>query len=477
MALTQHTSLADTIVACATGPGPGPLAVVRLSGPQALAICKGMMTRNHMPESHKLVWTRFHDAEGAVIDHGMAVAMQAPRSYTGEDVVEMHVHGSRAVVDAIIHRALQLGARLAGPGEFTMRAFLRGRMDLAQAEAVGDLIAANDASERRAATCQLEGSLSRRIQHSIDVLEGVLAEWRAALDFPEYPTGEGMRAEHLAALADVGKTIEDLLRHSEAVLQGKRHVVLCGAPNVGKSSLLNAWTGEERVLVHDVPGTTRDPVEIELRDGLLRWSVWDTAGIRESSDLLEQRGMQMALERARQAERCVWLVAALPEIHWPAADLNVTWIVGSKADCTSLAVREAIEAEALARGYLFWGWISTATGEGVERLRVSVMQEPGLDTTARGLGAESGKQVNDAPRHDGRLGANDILLIRQRHSDALVRANQHRFAVQSQIEEGWPLDIVARELELMVKALGEITGRDVDADVIDRIFQTFCIGK
>jgi tRNA modification GTPase len=433
-------SLNDTVVACATPSGVGALAVVRLSGPQALAIGQKIAAGTRC--SHQLVLGRIFSLDGELLDEGMIAEMHRPRSYTGEDSVEFYLHGSRAVVSAVIECCIEHGARLAGPGEFTMRAFLNGRIDLTQAEAVADLIASESDMERQTALRQLKGSFASRVNELIEALEGVLADWRAALDFPEYPTGEGLIDTHWPVLMGAEQAIRELWSQGK-IAKLKRSMVLCGAPNVGKSTLLNAWMGEERVLVDATPGTTRDPVEVVFQKDACRYSLWDTAGIREA-DGLEARGIAMALERARQADLCLWLVTPINPV-WPPEELALA-VVGSKADVATAQMRQMIEEEAARRNLPFLGWISGVSKEGVAELQQHL---------SAGMGGGSG--------------------LRERHLEALRVALDHLEKTGQAYD--LPLDLRAMELELSIKSLAGILGRDVDSEVLRKIFAAFCIGK
>ncbi|MEM6731495.1 MAG: GTPase, partial [Myxococcota bacterium] len=255
MSRDPHLSFDDTIVARATAPGVAGVAVVRLSGPDARRILEAMA--GSIPNSHELRVRTLRSETGEVIDDALVVFMAAPNSYTGEDVVEFQLHGSPVVVRVVLERCLGLGARAAGPGEFTQRAFVRGRLDLAQAEAVADLIHAASEREANAAARHLSGQLSHEITRHLDSVEKVVSDWRAALDFPEYPTDEGADRAREERLGGVLEGLDALINRARVRVQGARSVVVCGPPNAGKSTLVNRWVGEERVLVHDAPGTTR----------------------------------------------------------------------------------------------------------------------------------------------------------------------------------------------------------------------------
>ena len=453
--LERPDSLNDTIVACATAPGEGAIAIVRLSGPGAREVGRKLNRRRREARSHQLLRTRLAGGSGETLDEAMLVEMHAPHSYTGDDVVELHLHGSRAVVQAVIEACIGFGARLARPGEFTLRAFLNGRMDLTQAEAVADLIAARSEEQRRIAANHLEGELSKSIHALSGQLEGVLAEWRAALDFPEQLPDEDVREAQLETIRIVDCKIQSIIENARAQVKNGLKIVLCGAPNVGKSTLLNYWVGETRVLVDSTPGTTRDPVEVELFDGPIRWSVWDTAGIRSGALGLEARGIALSVDRIRKADVAVWLVS--PENPtWPEGELEVLpmVVVGAKADLASEQTRKKIESEANGRGLVFLGWVSVRTDEGVKQARERLGQR--LSTP---------------------LAEGVPVVVRQRHIEVLQHASDSLKKVGLLKREREAMDLLALELEEACRWLGRMLGRDVDQAIIDRIFSEFCLGK
>jgi tRNA modification GTPase len=452
--MSRPASLDDTIVAPATAAAEAAVAIVRISGPRARSIGAALAPPRSPRASHRLYRVHLRDAGGAPLDDGLVVEMHGPRSYTGEDVVELHVHGGRGVVDAVLNACLVAGARLAEPGEFTLRAFLRGRMDLAQAEAVGDLIGATSESQRRIAVEQLGGALSDTVTRLLEDLEGVLAAWRALLDFPEQVGDAEPAADGRAAvLGRVRRELQVLIEQARLDLGRRPQVVLCGAPNSGKSSLLNALVGERRVLVDAAPGTTRDPVEVELAVEGVRVSVWDTAGLRDEAAGLERDGIELAWARLARADRAVWLASVEGPV-WPPPELrSKTLVVGSKADLAPAAGREALRREAASQGVELWGFVSTRSGEGVTELR-------------RWLG-----RLAPAAASDG------VVIVRERHVQALRVASAALERVEAGLRDGLTLDVLAIELEHASKSLGEVLGRDVDLDVLDRIFADFCLGK
>ncbi|HSI04719.1 MAG: tRNA modification GTPase [Myxococcota bacterium] len=443
-------TLNDTIVAPATAPGEAAVAIVRLSGRLALEI--GQILAPGKRRSHVMHRATIVDGDGGKLDDALVCEMHAPRSYTGEPVVELHLHGARFLVESVVARSCELGARPAEPGEFTLRAFLHGRMDLTQAEAVADVLSAANAKQLGHAQAQLEGALSKRAVAMLTALEEVVAEGRASFDFPEYDTGAGLAAEHLEVVAGLVKDLHVLIEGARPEAKKARTVVLCGAPNVGKSSLLNAWSGSERVLVDDAPGTTRDPIEVEMTEGLQRWSVWDTAGFREEAVGLEARGIALALERARTADLAVWVVAPDAPV-WPPAGLDVR-VIGGKADQASVSRRTMLESDADKRGFVWLGWVSTRTGEGVEALRARLSR--GADNDDR---------------------AGHIIVVRERQVTELKDAAQALEQALNECRAGATVDVVVSLLEAGAFALGRLLGRNVDAAVLDRVFADFCIGK
>ncbi len=450
-------SIADTIVARATPPGEGGIAVVRLSGPKARAIACVVAPRSSPVRSHQMVRAAVRGAQDELIDDALVVEMHAPRSYTGEDVVELHLHGSRVVVAAVIEACLRVGARLARPGEYTLRAFLHGRIDLAQAEAVGDLIASTNDRQRVIAAGHLEGTLSKAVGDLLETLEGVLADCRAALDFPEYNTGTGFGEGHLRTLEDIRCNIQELIDNARLRARTGLQVVLCGAPNAGKSTLINAWAGGERVLVDVEPGTTRDPIEVEMTgfSNSVRWSVCDTAGVRDNATGVEARGIEMSRDRIRNADVALWLVAS-DSPTWPTPDLNVMGveIVLSKIDLVDESIQVGLEQEAVRRGLRSVGSVSAKTGVGVDELRQRLVERV------------------DAPVRE------DVaVVVRQRHLEALKRASAALARVRNAFDEGLTLDVMTLEVEQATYTLGEILGRNVDTEVLDKIFSQFCIGK
>lgn len=444
-------SLSETIVARATPPGVGAVAIVRLSGKRALEIGRALAPRAR-PSPRRLQVARLLDREGRALDEALVAEMPGPASFTGEDTTELYLHGAPIVAQTCIDRACELGARLASPGEFTLRAFLNGRIDLAQAEGVATALAAQSVETLYGATNVVVGELSKPLTELLSRLEVVLADWRTALDFPEHDTGAAFWVAHSKELHDCVCKLQGLVASSRSVASQSGRVVLCGAPNVGKSSLLNAWTGQERVLVDAIAGTTRDPVEVHLADGWSRWSVCDTAGLRGEAEGLEARGIELSRQWIGGAQLALWLLDPLAP-SWPDVGLGVDAVLGTKADLVEPQRRVAVEAEVAERGFPFVGWVSVKTGEGVSAARDVVQRLAAGEGEAKFALQE--RQLEGLKRAEAAL----VELTR------LVAANEST------------LDVWAGELETVVHELGALLGRDVEMDVLETIFARFCIGK
>jgi len=437
----------DTIAAVATPPGRGAVAIVRLSGPQAYAIACKLSNRSSLPARTPVrSWLTAED--GSVIDDGLLFYFPAPRSFTGEEVVEIHGHGGPVVVEMLLERVLELGARLARPGEFSERAFLNGKIDLTQAEAIADLI---DASSRSAARAAVQG-LSGRFARVVDELDRQLTRLRvyveAAIDFVDEPIDFLAEGEVAAGINQLRETIAHWLAVGEQglLLRHGVRVAIVGAPNVGKSSLLNALLGEERAIVTDLPGTTRDIVRESIVVDGLTLHLLDTAGIRLANDPVEQIGVARTHQAIEQADLILWLRA--PDVE----DDRVAAVIDGAKEAGKWVVEVWNKADRFpppAGDERFW--IAAQTNQGVPELLSRLRQVVGF------------RGVDD-----------EVWLARQRHLDALRRADQLLMEANEQLGQ-W--ELLAEALRLAHDALGEITGK-VDADrLLGVIFSQFCIGK
>ncbi|MBL8382186.1 MAG: tRNA uridine-5-carboxymethylaminomethyl(34) synthesis GTPase MnmE [Burkholderiales bacterium] len=442
----------DTIAAIATAAGRGGIGVVRISGPATRAVMRGVLGRELDPR--RAVLARFRDADGAALDHGVALFFEAPHSYTGEDVLELQGHGGTVVMNLVLRRCVALGCRLAGPGEFTRRAFLNDRVDLAQAEAVADLIEASSERAARAAMRSLDGAFSREVRALRDDLVGVRAHLEALLDFPEEEIDALERPRLLGRLEGLGATAAAILGRSRqgARLRGGFAVVLAGRPNVGKSSLLNALAGEEAAIVTPVPGTTRDTVHRSIEIDGLSVALVDTAGLRQTSDEVEAIGVARTRVEIGRADLVVHVVEASGPTAEDAAiaaefPAGIPVLrVDNKADLGSGGAPPA-DAAALR--------VSARTGEGLDRLRAELVRRAGLE----GAGE-------------------DLIIARERHLRALERLGACVLAAQSHLRaDPAPLELAAEELRGAQEAINTITGEFGADDLLGEIFGRFCIGK
>lgn len=439
----------ETIVAIATPNGRGGIGVVRVSGSAARGIARSLC--NVSPAARRAHYVAFVDAAGGVLDRGLALFFPAPHSFTGEDVLELHAHGSPVVLDALVHRACGLGARPARAGEFSERAFLNGKLDLAQAEAVADLIAAGSAAQARAAQRSLEGEFSRRVEALAQTLVRLRVEVEAAIDFAEDAAESASlpKLAQLFAAAEAQFTALLLATERGARLTRGLHAVIVGAPNVGKSSLLNALAGRERAIVTDIPGTTRDVLrESVLLDGV-ELTLADTAGLRESADVVESEGIRRARVELAQADLVLLVVddagadAALPP-EVPAGAARI--VVVNKLD-----LRGGQPAREEVAGVVRIG-LSARSGAGLDLLRAE------LKRAAAGDGVDA------------------AFSARSRHVHALQRAGEHLARAKAALASATP-ELVAEDLRHAQQQLGEITGSFSTEDLLGAIFSTFCVGK
>lgn len=451
--------LSDTIVAIATPPGEGGVAVVRMSGPQASS-CLKRVFRARTPveemESHKLYLGRVVDSSEKTLDRALAVIMRAPRSFTGEEVVEIQGHGGRAVVELIVRACLEAGARLAHPGEFTQRAFLNGRLDLAQAESVADLIRARSAAAAGVASGNLEGRLSRKVTS----LRGTVLDWmsllEAEIDFGD-EIDELEPADHRTRLSGILSEVEELLRGGQA---GRRLfnglvTVLVGPPNAGKSTFLNLVLGTDRALVTPVAGTTRDRLEEDCSLEGVPLRLIDTAGLRaETDDEIEKLGM----ERSRKAvEEADLVVVILDQSQEFPSDLEL----GSKTRPLLILNKADLGRKLAAKE------VGDRLGA-IDSISVSLIDSQDHDRVLAFLAAHAQERVGETV---GRFSLND------RHLEALVRCREALHRVGEAIDQGMSVEFLCLDLRAAAQALGEIVGIDVNEEVLDRIFSTFCLGK
>lgn len=444
----------DTIAAVATPPGRGGVGIVRVSGPAAAKIAREILGR--IPAPRHAEFLPFRGPDGEVIDEGIALYFAAPHSFTGEDVLELQGHGGPVVMDMLLETVVRHGARPARPGEFSERAFLNGKLDLAQAEAIADLIDSSSRQAARSAVRSLQGDFSRRIQTLSDGLIELRMFVESAIDFPE---------EEIDFLADgqVGErlhTITTALADTQAAaLQGRllregMTVVIAGQPNAGKSSLLNALAGQESAIVTEIPGTTRDVLREHILVDGMPLHVIDTAGLRETADVIEQEGVRRAWAEIERADRVLLVVDDQTGVGAPERGILERLPTGLPVT----VVRNKIDLTGRPAGEI-------AGPLGLE-LCVSARQGPGVDALRRHLIAVMGF---DAAGEGG-------FMARRRHLDALERSAAHLARAAHRLAEGAG-ELLAEELRLAQHTLGEITGEFTADDLLGRIFASFCIGK
>jgi tRNA modification GTPase len=453
----------DTIAAIATPPGSGGIGVVRVSGPKAEAVACALL--GGVPEPRAASFRRFRAADGTLLDEGLALWFPGPNSYTGEDVLELQGHGSPAALQLVLAAVLAAGARLAQPGEFTQRAYLNDRMDLAQAEAVADLIAAGSANAARAAVRSLSGEFSDRVNALATALLQARALCEALLDFPDerdVPVAVEL-AEPLESLEGACRALLEVTRGGVRLTETPR-VVLAGRPNAGKSSLLNAFAREDTAIVTPVPGTTRDVLQVEVELAGVRLTLLDTAGLRDTTDVVEQEGVRRARAAAVNADLVLYLVDSTDPTALAAAagDIHAMGLAvlpsENAANSRLLLVLSKVDLAAAPEN---WGLlpaavqVSTATGEGLEALQAAVLRRLGR-SPAESVGAFS---------------------ARERHVQAASEALEHLMAARAVDTANAGGELVAEELRLAQDALSAITGRTVPDDVLAEVFGRFCIGK
>lgn len=457
---------ADTIAAISTPPGPGAIGILRLSGPRAIEVAQASFRPlNKVPlcqhRPHELVYGDLLDRDGQPIDRVLCTFSRGPVSYTGEDTAEFQCHGSPMVLSLGLEALFSRGARQARAGEFTRRAFLNGKLDLAQAEAVGDLLEARSREGARHAAGQLTGALSRRIGGVYSALVDVMAHFHAVLDYPDEDI-DPFRMEELSHQLSQQESALRALAGSYRRGQYIRDGVPCaivGRPNAGKSSLLNALVGFDRAIVTNIPGTTRDTVEERAELGGVTLRLIDTAGLRDSDDPIEQLGVERSRAAMDEAALVLLVVDGTEKPTQEDADLARTIaeagkpfiLVRSKRD---LAGEHADELEALSQGAPTVS-LSARTGEGLEELGQAVAA-----LFPQGSEDKAGELITNARQAEAA----------GRALNCVVRANQA-------LSDGVTPDALLTDVEEALEALGELTGQSVREDVTDRIFSKFCVGK
>lgn len=445
-------SASDIIAAIATAPGRGGIGVVRISGPGLAALGQKIMGK--MPAPRRATLADFHDSHGATIDQGVALFFPAPHSYTGEDVLELQGHGGPVVLQLLLKRCLELGARTAEPGEFTKRAFLNDKLDLAQAESVVDLIDATTEQAARCAVRSLQGAFSEQIHALTQSLIELRALVEATLDFPEEEIDFLQQSDAAARLLELRRRLQEVLRAAQqgSLLREGVHIVLAGQPNVGKSSLLNRMAGEDLAIVTDIPGTTRDAIRQILDIEGMPAHIIDTAGLRDSSDPVETIGIARTWAAIEKADMVLLLMDATR--GETAEDREIQKRLPARPP--RLRVMNKIDLVQPASGAGAHGpgatiRVSAKTGEGIDQLRKAIREAAGWQ------GAEEG-----------------LYMARERHLQALRQAGE---CLERAATHGRNPELFAEELRLAQDALAAITGEFSADDLLGEIFSRFCIGK
>ena len=473
--MSQMFVQGETIAAIATAvvPQQGSVGIVRMSGSDAIAIARTLF---HAPgrqawESHRILYGYVrHPQTKQLVDEALLLIMQTPRSYTREDVVEFHCHGGIMPVQQVLQLCIEQGARLAQPGEFTLRAFLNGRLDLTQAESIADLVGSRSPQAAQAALAGLQGKLAVPIRELRATCLDILAEIEARIDFEE----DLPPLDEPAVIAQIEQVLTQVTSILATADQGELlrtglKVAIVGRPNVGKSSLLNAWSRSDRAIVTDLPGTTRDVVESQLVVGGIPVQVLDTAGIRETADQVEKIGVERSHRAAQAADLVVLTIDA--STGWTAADQEIyeqvrhrpLILVINKIDLVEEGERKTLQSQiqVVLKAYQKYDaksqiFAAAAHNQGIEDLEKAILEAV----------------------HAGNLKAADLdLAINQRQAAALTRAKTSLQQVQETIAQQLPLDFWTIDLRGAIQALGEITGEEVTESVLDRIFSRFCIGK
>lgn len=462
MSWVEYSGEMDTIAAVATPSGRGSVGIIRISGPRAPDIAIALL--GHLPEPRNAVLGGFKAQDGSLIDQGLVLYFPGPNSFTGESVVELQGHGGPWVLDALLKRVLTLGARLARPGEFSERAFLNGKIDLSQAEAIADLIGAESAHAARAAVRSLQGEFSRQIQNMVDALIELRMYLDAAIDFADEAIDflsseciEQKLTEILAKIAHIKKTARQ-----GALLQEGLRIAILGPPNAGKSSLLNTLSGQDTAIVTDIAGTTRDVIREKIHLEGLPIQLIDTAGLRETSDQIEKEGIRRSLAEIEKADFILWLVDGYQIPDQPSAwcEHIKAWPLIEQAAARLTFIRNKIDLnqqeDARITQYQQW-----------DIIHLSLKEQKGLSLLTNYLKEKCGFIS----------GSEALFSARRRHLDALIHAEKALERGLKNVSQHATPELLAEDLRAAQHYLGEITGEFTTEDLLGKIFSEFCIGK
>jgi tRNA modification GTPase len=452
----------DPIIAIATAKGRASVGIIRLSGQGVLPLSKALCYSELVPRHASLI--KFHDEKQELIDEGLAIFFKAPNSYTGEDVLELQCHGSSAGLGVLLDHCLKLGLpyglRLAQPGEFTERAFLNGKIDLAQAEAIADLIDASSSLAAKSAAKSLKGEFSKKIDVFLKSLIELRALTEATLDFPEEEIDFIKQHDVINRLNNILSSIKDVKKAAQqgAIIRDGLTIVLVGQPNVGKSSLMNALAGEEVAIVTDVAGTTRDRLKETIQIDGIPLHIVDTAGLRETSDSVEQIGIERTWKAIEQADLVLHLMDATHGAHVTETDnllIHRIQQVCSKQVPVKMVWNKIDQLSTFKKSVDEKIYVSAKTGQGLDDLKKELLQIAGWQPEAEGG-----------------------ILARKRHIEALLEAESHiAEALELLLKEAQYIEIAAEEMRLAQESLARITGQFLPDDLLGEIFSTFCIGK
>lgn len=446
-----------TIAAIATPMGRGGVGVIRLSGANAFAIAE-KLTQKTLPKVRQAGFRQFYDENGEVLDEGIVICFANPHSFTGEDVVEIQGHGGVVIQNTLLARILQLGAVAAQAGEFSMRAFENGKMDLVQAEAIADLIDASSQAAARSAVRSLQGAFSEKVNQVLEKLIHLRLNVEAAIDFPEEEIDFLVDGKILNLLEDVQLAVQQVQQSAKQgqLLREGLQVVIAGKPNAGKSSLLNALAGIDRAIVTDIAGTTRDVLHEKITLNGLPITLTDTAGLRETGDIVEQEGIRRAIKEIEQADLLLFVydvaneqqpLAIAKQFFAEHLDPKKTIIIANKCDLTQTSAQ-------------------TDELNGFKRAILSAQQQQGIEGLISLISQYAGYQPEE-----------DTFIARTRHLDAMQRTQYYLSEAKVQLVEYNAGELVAESLRLAQNALGEITGEFSADDLLGKIFSSFCIGK
>ena len=449
--MPKNITQKELICALATPSGKGALAIVRLSGKGAHAVAKQITHKSLTPRQAS--YTNFYNHDDAVLDQGLAIYFQTPASFTGEEVIEFHCHGNPLVTDLLLKTLCNLGARLATPGEFSLRAFLNNKIDLAQAEAIADLINSTTEQALRTATRSMQGAFSERVQEVLTQLIQMRMHIEAHLDFPDEEIDRQQVEQLVSLLAKLKHFLNELLQQAKLGerLQTGATIAIAGKPNAGKSSLLNVLAQSEVAIVTEIPGTTRDPLSTDIEIQGIAVRLIDTAGLRETQDIVEAKGIQRAEQALAQADLVLWLT--------DVSDENSQTVPSGLDTAKMMHVHNKVDLS------------TDKKYNDDENIYISAKAQTGIDELLQQLGKRLIGDSNIREQGD------TPFLARGRHVVALQQAQENIHSAQQRLASNQELELAAEDLRLAQQNLGEITGEFTPDDLLGKIFSEFCIGK